>query len=451
MRPASSRSRLLVTRRYLIDLRDGYVDYQSIDKLVTVKNTHKYEAGQYKRTQIDLVLDEGVRTVYLYDIDVAEDAVEKIELFRKYFLEASAKGDTDYLESNDDLRDLPDPGDTQKKPNRFFQFPLKTALPATALAVGVMFLAVWTNEYFDDVKSWNLANEGGRASGYRSYLKTHPKGRWSPTAAERLQDLYDSAETGYRSKLNADYDPAAADALSAILRYAKETGNYQVEVAFVRRLDVSETLVEEIKSEFEVDKVLPLGDSFSDEKMLRREANLLEVVRTALSQVFPQDILELSNSCAGECAKFLFTYETTFKDSIYHDTKEDNLPRAERTYSPGILITWKFDVSLPSQNQTYEFELESIPAKTINYDPVDVSAASFAFAQGDVQKLENNNFYDAMVNSAFEDFRQHLVFQLGIGPPPQDATEAENIATATDAGEVKVSKPTDASRYTTTK
>jgi hypothetical protein len=424
-----SQSGLVVTRDYLIDFHDDFVDYQSIENLVTVNSFHKYEADNYKRTQINLTLESGARVVYLYDPDQAEDAVDQIGLFRKQFLEASARGDTRYFETHDDFRELAGTRQTDEKMPTS-RIPYKRVLAALTVGIGLMAATGYANEYFDDVRSWDRAKAADRASAYRSYLGAHSNGRWSRNASERLQALYDNAESKYRSSLNEGYDENAADALSAILRYAKESGNYRVEVIFERRVDIPETLIEEIKSEFDVKKVLPLDDAFSRDKMLRREAALLDVLREAFKQIFQEDILEVTYDCADGCAKFLVTYEITFKDSIYYDTQEKDLPEADRTYNPGILINWKFGVRLPSQNEPYEFELESLPAKTITYDAAGVSETNLV--QQDVDKIEKNNFYDAMVNSSFRDFREHLVFRMGIGPPPKDSVESESGTPARD-------------------
>ena len=432
-RSTRSQNCLVVTPHYLIEFHDDLVHYQSIENLVTVNSSHTYEAGNYKRTQINLTLEGGTRLVYVYDPDLAEDVVDQIGLFRKQFLEASARGDTRYFETHDDFREMAGTRQTDEKMPAF-RVPYKSALTALTVGMGLMAATGYANEYFDDVRSWNRAKDADRASAYRSYLSAHSDGRWSPNAAERLQGLYDNAESKYRSSLNEGYDENAADALLAILRYAKETGNYRVEVIFERHVDVPETLIEEIKSEFDVKKVLPLDDAFSREKMLRRETALLDVLREAFKQIFPEDILELTYDCTDGCAQFLVTYETTFKDSVYYDTKEKDLPEADRTYNPGILINWKFAVRLPSQNEPYEFELESVPAETITYD---AGVSETNLAQPDVDKIERNNFYDAMVNSSFQDFREHLVFRMGIGPPPKDSVESEGGTTASDRTTLK--------------
>jgi hypothetical protein len=165
--------------------------------------------------------------------------------------------------------------------------------------------------------------------------------------------------------------------------------------------------------------------------MIRRESTLFSVLGDAFKQVFPDDILELTyEECSADCAKFLITYETTFKDSIYYDTKEKSLPEADRTYHPGILLNWKFRVGLPSENKPYKFELESIPAETVSYEGAPVQDHLSGVSATDGTNIERNNFYDAMVTSAFDDFRQHLVFKLGIGPPPKDIDAGDGEVTS---------------------
>ncbi len=413
-----SRNCLVVTPGHVFEFRDGELEYRTLDTLVTIQENHQYENGQYKRTRITLAFDDGSpRAVYVNDINVAEDAIENISLYKKRYLEMAARGNPPEFELDQMISGYNGHDAVSGRPVEKLRKLGIPVLGGVVVAVASMTVAVVANEYFDDVKSWNAAQTSDGASNYRNYLRTHPSGRWSRNAGSRLQALYDNAESRYKASLNDGHDQAAVTAVSSLLRYARETGNYQVQVIFDRRAEISENMIEEIKEDFGVKRVLPLGDSFSNEKMLARESALVGVLSQAVREVFPEDILEITQGSLADCSEALIVYETTFRDSIYYSTEEKDLPEKDRTYKPGILINWTFRIAIPKQSGMYEFTLESVPASTIYHDtpPLPDGVAPVGGTMSDVEK---NSLYDAMVASAFEDFRRNLVFKLGIGPEP---------------------------------
>jgi len=171
--------------------------------------------------------------------------------------------------------------------------------------------------------------------------------------------------------------------------------------------------------------------------MIRRESNLFAVVTDAFKKVIPDDILEFSSECVGECVTFLVKYRVSSKDSLYYDPREKKLPDVDRTWNPGIFIDWDFSVRTPNQSQNYDFSLKSLPANQITYDS---NLAEDLSGNVDVEKemqVDKGNLYDAMVSSAFEDFKANLVYRMGIGAEPkskdEDSLEDESPpATSTD-------------------
>lgn len=415
-------SSLIVTPGHILELRGGGVEYRSLDSLVTVQENHKYEDGRYQRTDITLAFDGGVsRTVQVSDLGIAEDAVEKIGLYKKRFLQAAARGDVSESDFDKEMSNLR----TSNSSAGGLRGSLIPAAGGLVLAAVSMSVAVFANEYFDDVKSWDAARTADRASSYRQYLRTHPNGRWSDGAGSRLEALYGAAESRYKASLNQGHDKGAVDAVSSILRYARDTGNYQVQVNFERRAEISENMIEEIKEDFGVKKVLPLGDSFSNDKMIAREAALVGVLSEAVREVFPEDILEITQGCSANCSEAKVVYDTSFRDSIYYSDDEKGLPEEDRTYKPGILIGWTFQITIPQTSGIYEFTLESVPATTIYHDAPLHLDGSPPPTNGDISNAEKNSLYDAMVVSAFDDFRRNLVFKLGMGPEPIPQADPE--------------------------
>ncbi len=438
-----SKSYLLITPYYVIEMQFNDVQYWDLDRLDRAKGVRQYQSNKSAVTKITLSFEQGAtKTFDVKGIESGEETIEQIYHYKKLFAEAMARNDAEYLDSNDDFLELKNqfqqseanaPSENLNK--------LLTAAASVVLTGGMMFGAASLNNYYDDKKSWEAAESGNRASSFRTYLQTHSQGRWAGAAQEKVQNLYDAAEQKYRISLNEGYDQKAADAVLQTLKYAKTTQNYRVKVVFERRNEIPPDIVEQLKKEYGVKKILPFDDTFSEAKMIRREGNLLAVVKSAFKEVIPDDILEFSGECGDECVNFLVKYKIGSKDSIYYDPREKKLPGVDRTWSPGIFIDWDFSVRTPNQPQRYDFSLTSLPANHIIYDSNSVTDLS---GKIDVEKemlVDKGNLYDSMVSSAFDDFKANLVYRMGIGakpkPPDEDAPEVEtDPATDTDISRV---------------
>ena len=426
-----SKSYLLITPLYIIEMRFNDVRYWDLDQLNGVNGVRQYQSNKSVSTKVTLSFEKGAtKTFDIKGIESAEQTIEQIYYYKKLFAEATARNDAAYLDSNDDFLELKNhprqldatvPNGNLKK--------ILTVAASIFLTAGMMFGATSLNNYYDDVKSWNAAASFNRASSYRTYLQTHPQGRWAGDAQEKVQNLYDVAEQKYQASLNKGYDQKAADAVLQTLKYAKTTQNHRVKVVFERHNEIPSDIVEQLKKEYGVKKILPFDDTFSEDKMIRRESNLLTVVTDAFRKVIPDDILEFSSECVGDCVTFLIKYKVSSKDSIYYDPREKKLSDIDRTWNPGIFIDWDFSVRTPNQPQTYDFSLTSLPANHITYDSNAVEDLS---GKVDVEKemlVDKSNLYDAMVSSAFDDFKANLVYRMGIGvepkPKDQDTPEVE--------------------------
>jgi hypothetical protein len=425
-----SKSYLLITPYYVIEMLFNDVWYWDLDQLNGASGVRQYQSKESASTKITLSFDGGAtKTFDVKGVEDDEQIIEQIYHYKKLFAEATARNNAAYLDSNDDfleLKNQPRQSDATA-PNANLN-KLLTAAAAIILTGGMMFGAISLNNYYDDKKSWNDAEFANRASSYRIYLQTHSQGRWAGEAQQKLQNLYDAAEQKYLTSLNQGYDQKATDAVLQTLRYAKTTQNYRVKVTFERHNEIPADIVEKLKKEYGVKKILPFDDTFSEDKMIRRESNLFAVVTTAFKEVIPDDILEFSSECGGECVNFLVKYQVSSKDTIYYDPREKKLPDVERTWNPGIFIDWDFSVRTPNQPQTYDFSLSSLPADHITYDS---NLAEDFSGKIDVEKemqTDKNNLYDAMVSSAFDDFRKNLVYRMGIGAepkPPEGAPDEE--------------------------
>lgn len=418
-----SKSYLLVTPLYIIDLDFNDLQYWNLEQLAAVDSKHNFQNRAYKFTEIKLNFENFTKVLKIRNRETAEEFLEKIDHLRKLFIEATVRKDEEYLNSNDDFIGLKNQGAVSDKtaPRRNLKNIVLFAI-AAVFAAGIMFAAVSLNNYYDDKKSWEAAESVNRAYSFRSYLETHPRGRWSAEAKQKLQAFYDVAARKYQSSLNPGYDPKAAEAVLKILDFAKTTQNFRVKVDFERRNEIPPDVVEKLKKEYEVKKMIPLDDTFSDEKMSRREALLLSVVAEAFGKIIPDDVLEISGECPSECVTFLVKYRISSED-IYYDLRQKKVPDDERVYYPGIFIDWDFGIKIPNQSDDYNFNLASKPAEEIEYDSNSdaLSEANKDFA--DVLNADKGNIYNSMAASAFEDFKENLIFRMGIGTLPKNRVE----------------------------
>lgn len=420
-----SKNYLLITPHYVIDLHFNDVWYWNLDQLNMINSINSQQNGVYTNTQITLSFGKESRVFSVKGVEIADEIIEQIYHYKKLFAEALARNDNEYLNSNDDFIELHNQVSPSRKATGKNLKYLMTATASIILAAGIMFGAISLNNYFDDQKSWDSAQSISRASSFREYLQTHPHGRWASNANEKLQSLYDAAEQKYQSGLNNGYDQKAVDAVLQTLRYAKATQNFHVKIAFERHNEIPADIVEQLKKEYDVKKILPFDDTFSEDKMIRREGHLFTVVANGFREVIPDDILEFSDQCVGECVTFLIKYKVSSKDSLYYDPREKKLPEADRTWNPGIFIDWDFNVTTPNQSQNYNFTLSSLPAEHITYDSNAPENLSENINVEEEMKVDKSNLYDAMVSSAFDDFKANLVYRMGIGAEPKPKVKTD--------------------------
>lgn len=431
---------LLITPIYVIDIEFDEVRYWNLEQLLSINSAKRAQNAGTQNPQITLTLKNKTKTITAENPAKAEEIVEQTDYLRKKFIEATVRNDLEYLNSNDDFIELKNQESTFSKNahGNYLQYFAASAI-ALVLTIGVMFGAISLNNFFDDKNTWTSAQTENRASSYRNYLKTHPKGRWINDATAKLQSKYDLAEELYKSSLKEGYDQDAVDAVLVSLKYAKTTGNYCVKLEFEKNIKVPPNLEEEIKKEFEVKKVLPLGDVLSNEKMTQREDDLFALVGSAFREVIADDVLEISRQCSGDFVRFLIKYEMDVKYTIYFDVRQEKLSDDEKVFYPGILIDWKFETMIPNQPEKYNFELESVPADEITYD----SKPSEEEQNKDFQDiLDNNkgNIYNSMVSSAFGDFKAHLLYDLGLGKDPHPEIDEDISKESETKTEKKVKK-----------
>jgi len=423
---SQSKSVVTVTPLYVIDNRYNDLRYWSFDEIGSVEGVNRYQNGKYTGTDLTFALGKKAKTVRIRDLDTAERSIEIIDGFRKSFIEALARNDEEYIAQNDDFESFRFNNSYAVKSERRDDSVGRLGIAALSIVFAglAMFGLTALNNYFDDKKNWNRAAVGNSAAAFRNYLQTHPEGRWRTAAMGALDRLYDEAGQKYLSSISKNRDEKAADAIVQVLNFAKITQNFHVKVVFNRQGEIAPTIVEDMKKKFHVKRMLPIGDSFSNERMTPRERKLFQVVDEAFKQVIPNDIIEISNGCVGDCVQFLIDYRIDFTNSVYWDLRQEKVAEDGVVYYPGIGIDWDFKVQIPNRPETYEFSLDSKPANEISYDSnADESTAENKdFAE--VLDADKSLIYDSMVASAFDDFKVHLLAKTGMGPDVVDEKPA---------------------------
>lgn len=415
---------LIITPHFIIKTEFNDIWYWNLGQLSNFEGNHKYINGKYEKTDFTLFFENSLKKFTINDIDFAETVLEKLNDFRKSFIEASAKNEFNLNEFEAELFALK-PNKTISKPRLIPKLkPFIIAIISIVSTFGIMYFAINLNEFFDDKINWEKAMIENRAKSYRNYLQTHMNGRWRNNAQENLQKLYENAEIKYRNSLNKGNDPEAVEVVIQALNFAKNTQNYQVKIEFEKHNEIPANIVDELKKEFKVERLISLGDSFIEEKIKQRENQLMSLNSDAFHQVIQDDILEFSDTCENQCILFHIQYFID-SDTIYYDDRQENLPENDRTWYPGVFFDWHFQVNIPNQTNKYGFELYSDPASQINYDSKskkdNVDKDEFA----KVLESDKNNIYDSMVKSAFDDFRANLVYRMGIGEEPKREKNVE--------------------------
>ncbi len=406
---------LVVTRDYAIFVGDEDIEWLSISDLVNADYRHQFNGRNYEFSTLTLIYSHTARKFRVDGMELVESTVDSVlERKREGLIRASRS-------KNDAALDILETTLTTRSNVRLKTLILRVILTIVVGTLGT-FGALQLNEHFHDSLSWQKALDTNTAGSYRQYLRTNADGRHRDDADGRLKSFYDSAESRYKASLKPGYDQEAVDSIVALLRYARETHEYQVNVSFDRSADIPEDLIERLKKEFDVKTVLPLGNTFTKERMVEREAELFGILNISFKQIFPDDVLELVSDCSSNCAVLNIGYRTSFLDSIYYDVKEKDIPEVDRNWSPGILIEWNCSLSISGQTSPYLFKLESAPAKHITYETDETLDA-------DPKEADQKSFYDAMVSSSFDDFRMHLLFNLGLGPDPHPEQEGGREAT----------------------
>jgi hypothetical protein len=399
-RTAELTPHIYLTPLYFIKTKFDEVSFWWLWGVKDYKVTHKYSNGTYTHTMISLIFEDGTESFILKGQSRVKSLWNTLGQWESRYKQALAERDMDYFLNRDDFIEVRETRESQSNTaersshkqtyKKYFGY-----AGAIVAGIGIVVFAHNMNLYFDDKKSWESARLLDNAAAYRTYLQTHAAGRWKAEADIRVTALYDASAKRYLNSRSSRFDTRASDSVIDLLNYAKATQNYSVSIAFLRHNQIPSNVEEQLKRTFEVTNILSMGDSFSDKNMQSRENRILDAIKAAFKVVIPEDILEFKDSQFKENgAAFLVAYTVSAGESLYYHDEDSNMPKYSRPFYPGIFIDWNFEIRLPSKGSSYQFTLKSQPASRFSSS---VSAV-----------------YDAMAQSAFDDFKSELVRRLGL-------------------------------------
>lgn len=398
---------------YVIRAELDRVEWWLRSSMNLCRSTDHFSNGMLTRTSLQVGFENSKRRITIRSIsrDALLELGQKLDKWNQRLEVAQRQGDANTFFQLDDFREFwttPTAQKSEETPIRR-QFWRRIAIEASigALIGSFLFFAAnYANDYFDDQKRWEEALSANSASSYRKYLAAHSTGRYESSAQEHIQQLYSKAQSDYSAGLSQGFEPDAQSAILQLLDMVKQGNDWNVHVIFDRNNRIPPVVEQLVAGRYKVSDVIPMGDSFSEQKLRQRETRIVNVVNEAFARIIPQDILQFSTDPGdGNRARFYVGYTIALGKGLYYRESDASIEESRRPYYPGISIEWEFEIRDPSNHPLYAFSIESEPAERFEYR---VASSE----QGAV--TERPAIYDAMAESAFADLQNAMIRKLGV-------------------------------------
>jgi hypothetical protein len=298
--------------------------------------------------------------------------------------------------------------------DRFGRVAVIVALLATAAA---WKLADRMNDSSDDKLRWSSAIATNTAAAFRLYLASRPTGEHRTNAEDQIGQIY--RQSGERYAEQAGRSSAAVESVLAVLEYARTSGHYKIAVTFAGANQIPDRIEEQLKSEYGIANIRAASWSFQDKFNKGRESMILQRIQTSFQKVIPGDVLEFEADTpeAGE-AQFEVGYVVKPTGSLYYPDREKDLSDAKRNYYVGVGYDWRFCIRVPGRQPLYVFKFASSPASLFKVAYQRASKRG-SFFNGDMTNSASDmanpaEVYDAMAESAFEDFSSKLLSEVAL-------------------------------------
>lgn len=210
-----------------------------------------------------------------------------------------------------------------------------------------------------------------------------------------LRKLYAQALEKYERAIEGKQtDPEAVAGMRALLTNGDvDLAAIPLEFEPVSGIDAGE-LEDVLRDKLGVEKVLPVGPSFTAERSAARRESLLFSLNQALQPV-AGELFSLSKSDAAAPDRFVVTQRVFPSGSIYSSPEQANLPLAKRTVAIGIAMDFECTVVIGGK-PSHRFKRTARPAAEIT-----------------TTELEADPVYNSMASSAYDTFSTLLLRGYG--------------------------------------
>lgn len=248
-------------------------------------------------------------------------------------------------------------------------------------------------------KAFEKAKRENTAHAYRTFCENQATAiRYCKQARLRMRELMDSVVKKYRDLIRTSDTPLTR-AILAMFEYVKETDNFQVEIGYKNQNMIIDNLTVSIESK--PVKLVPVASAFTEQKNKMREYRITNVIRQAFRTITPEDILSFTNEGTSKTKgiNFSIRYLIANSGAIYSHESEKDLPIEKRTLYAGVDFNWNIEIKITKHKDTFSLQFQSKPAPHFT-------------SQG----MEIDKVYDAMADSAFDDFCRVFIQQSGFKP-----------------------------------
>lgn len=416
------KAHVLINPLYFLRFRFSRIEAISLtpQKIWSIRNLQDRQ-GAYAGTRFYFKSQTGQQVLKIKSIHIANDLFDALNRFPGYVSDLIQRQDSSTLYSFDPLyewraREEQFPRGHAHPPTglafvvQYYQLKrrLRPVLLAGLFGVVIFFAAfVPYNDYRDDELRWNTASSSSSASAYRLYLASRPDGHHLSEAHTAIARLYDSAAQNYRSS-SGFATSEGSEAVIRILEYAKSTDHYKVFVAFSGDNEIPANIEERVRSVTGLSQIIPIMPSFTAPMNQAREARILERISSSFGKVIPGDILQfVAGRASLQGVGFVVTYVIRASGDLYYPVKQEHLAEAKRDWYTGIQFEWNFDITVQGmQSSTFQLGLQSEPAQLFN--------VAYAREVSEGAELPPMKVYDAMADSAFDDFGSKLLSELAV-------------------------------------
>lgn len=268
------------------------------------------------------------------------------------------------------------------------------------LTGGIVFAAKTANANYDEDVVWNLAERAGMIEDLEGYKARYPNGRHQTEANQKISTMLGAIKSDYVSKEKPTADPAAVEALTAVLDEIVQNADRRIYVKIKEERQLNDDVIKELESEFGLDvqsyeytapasnEEFRKGKVVTDLKLMLRDIVKDGAVEMVQTEDRPENKPFIEVNYVIKSAKMFYSYNLYFQG------------RNTLNFYPGLEFNYDFVLKSGTAAKEYRNTFSTVPKKT----------KSVVFNEKDVG---NYTFDKNLFSVASEDFMQYLARQFG--------------------------------------